>query len=407
MNIKLYTPYDKQKKVHHACNDAYAKIITVCAGRQAGKSLLAMNQALYWALNKKGSLVYWVSPTAAQASKIYKELLKAVGNSDLIKSNKGGTGDTEIIFKNDSIIKFRSAAQEDSLRGESVRYMIIDEAAFIKEEVWHEILMPMLNVKGKKCLIVSTPKGKNWFHTSYLRGVARKDKHKSYKFTSADNPHCNLDIIAMAKESMPDVLFNQEYMAQFVDSAAVFDNIEELATMINNPVARPGESYYIGIDIGMKNDYTVVTVLNKKREMVYYDRFTNVTSPVLKERLIGTFDIFRPKKIFLELNNQGGPIYDDLKVIHKVKNIVGFNTTGKSKPEIINALIASFSKKDIKVVNDDIIKSELEAFTMSFSSTGSTKFSAPSGFHDDIVMSLAIANECLNKNIYSGKISFH
>jgi phage FluMu gp28-like protein len=404
-NIKLYKPYSKQREVHTALNDKDTTFIVVKAGRQAGKSLLAINQALMWALSKSDRIVYWVSPTASQASKIYKQLTTPLMQTDLITRYRGGQGDTEVVFSNGSIIKFRSAAQEDSLRGESIDYLIVDEAAFVKESVFQEILLPMLNVRGKKCLFISTPKGKNYFYYQFLKGQGEHTDYKSFEFISSDNPHSNNSIIQMAKDSLPDVLFKQEYLAQFVDNAAVFENIDELAcmTQIEAPVST--DKYYIGVDIGMKNDYTVVTILNQRYELIHMDRFTDITAPELKLRLIKTFDTFKPTKIYIELNNQGMPIYDDLKAMG-VRNLQGFNTTSTSKNEIINNLINLFASKKIKVLNNNVVKTELEAFTMTVSPTGKAKFAGANGFHDDIPMSLAIGVECLNKNVYSGKIVF-
>ena len=406
MNIKLYKPYSKQSDVHKACKDPAIFFVSVNAGRQSGKSLLSINQALMWALSKKDRIIYWVSPTVGQATKIYKQILKAVVKTDIVKSYKGSMGDTEILFKNGSIIKFRSAAQEESLRGESVDYLIIDEAAFIKEEVYLTILLPMLNVRGKGCLVVSTPKGKNWYYYHILKGFSDSNpKYKSFQFHSADNPHANPEIIELARQSMPTVLFDQEYLAKFVDSTAIFENIKELSTMtlIDKPVE--GDSYYGGVDIGMKNDYTVISLLNQNGELVYYDRFTDIKAPELKERLIKTLNLFKPKKTIIELNNQGEPIYDDL-VEMKVPKIVGFYTTSKSKPEIINNLINAFASKKIRILDDNTYNIELEAFTMIQTPSGKPKFEAASGFFDDAVMSLAIAWECLNKHRYSGSYNF-
>ena len=159
--IKLYKPYSKQIPIHQACNDDTTFFITAVAGRQAGKTALAQQQAIYWALNSDKVVVYWVSPTAGQATKVYKQLLEMVIKTPVVKSYKGGQGDTEIVFVNGSKILFRSSAQEDSLRGETIEYLIDDEAAFQKEEVFTTILLPMLNVRGRKCLCISTGKGKN------------------------------------------------------------------------------------------------------------------------------------------------------------------------------------------------------------------------------------------------------
>jgi hypothetical protein len=75
-------------------------------------------------------------------------MLKAMDKSPVIKSYKTSKGDGEITFHNGSTILFRSAASEDSLRGESVHYLILDEAAFMKRSTVEEILLPMLSVTG-------------------------------------------------------------------------------------------------------------------------------------------------------------------------------------------------------------------------------------------------------------------
>lgn len=396
--IKLYRPHIKQIPVHTACNDDTTFFVTIVAGRQSGKTALSQQQALFWSLDKPNIETYWVSPTAAQAAKVYKQLLKMIVNTPFIKSHKGSQGDTEIIFQNGSIIKFRSSAQEDSLRGETIDYLIIDEAAFVKESVYQEILLPMLNVRGKKVLIISTPKGKNWFHKMYVNGINGVSAHKSFKFTSMDNPYSNPIIIQIAKENLPDALFRQEYLGEFIDATAIIENVHELAMLqlIKEPVE--GDKYYIGIDVALRNDFNVVIVMNQKDEMVYYDRINNISSPELKERLVKIFDKWKPKKIYIEENNQGLPILQDLQKIHKVKNIEGFLTTSKSKPEIVNNLINAFASRKIFIVDDEIVKNELEMFTMTVSPTGHVKYAAPDGYNDDIVMALAIAWECLQKN---------
>jgi len=404
--IRLYKPYNKQIPIHKACNDTTTFFITVDAGRQSGKTALSEQQAIYWALNKPDMLVYWVSPTQSQVGKVYKQTLEMIIQTPVIKSYKGGMGDTEIIFTNGSQIKFRSAAQEDSLRGETIDYLIVDEGAFVKEAVFNEILLPMLNVRGKKCLVISTPKGKNWFFNQYQRGLTGEQDYKSFKFTSMDNPYASKIVIDIARENLPSTLFAQEYLGEFIDSSAIFENIQELACLdrLNRPL--PNQSYWMGIDIALKDDYTVITLIDKDNNVVCYERFNQVTAPQLKQRVIDAVKLWNPKKIMIEENNQGLPIIDDLRHIHKISNIVGFKTTSTSKQEIINNLINAFSSKKLRVPKDDIYKSELETFTMTISPTGQPRFAAANGFHDDIPMSLAITWECVNKYKYNGSYNF-
>ena len=221
-----------------------------------------------------------------------------------------------------------------------------------------------------------------------------------------DNPYASQMIIDAAKKSMPDVLFRQEYLAEFVDDAAIFENIEELACMKTHKPDHTQE-YWVGIDIALKDDYTVITVMNAEDEVVYFDRFNQCTAPQLKARVIKVNDDWQPQTIMIEANNQGLPIIDDLEIEHGLNNIERFQTTATSKQRIVNNLINAFSSKKIKVPNVDIYKSELETFTMIIGATGKPKFEAASGFHDDIVMSLAIAWENLNENKFTGNYNFN
>jgi len=405
MKLKLYTPYDKQLPIHKACNDKETFFITVNAGRQVGKTLLTVYQAIYWAMTNKNILVYWVSPSAPQYLKVYKQMLSYIIDTPVIKSYKGSMGDCEIIFDTGSVVKFRSALSGDHLKGETVEYIVLDECASMKQLTIQEVLIPMLSSKGRKMIAVGTPKGKNYFYNLYMKGNGDNHLYKSFKFKSSDNPFNKQFLIDDAKKSFPPALFAQEFLGEFIDEAAVFQNVNELATMKLIDKPKQGDSYFAGIDIALKDDYTVITLINQKFEVVYYDRFNNTTAPILKERLIKTINLFKPKKIMIELNNQGLPIYDDLKDIHKVKNLIGFNTTATSKPEIVNNLINAFSNSKLKIPNVELYKDELKMFTMEMKN-GKAKFAAPLGFNDDIPMSLAITWYCVNKYLYTGQIAF-
>ena len=323
--IKLYTPHTEQKKVHDICNDSCTFFVSVNAGRQSGKTAMSQQQALYWALSsKKPIVVYWVSPTQAQATKVYKQLLSVVGEQPFLISHKGGMGDTEMIFHNKAKILFRSAAQEDSLRGETIEYLIVDEAAFVKEDVFNTILLPMLNVRGRKCLVISTPKGKNWFHGMIQKGHSQDKNYASFLFTSYENPYASKAIIDIARDNMPEVMFKQEYLGEFVDNAAIFENLTELCVLDRLNFPETGDRYFIGIDIALKDDYTVITVINQDGDVVDFERFNQSTAPQVKSKIMEAIKKWKPVKTMIEENNQGNAIIDDLIIDHKQKNIVGF-----------------------------------------------------------------------------------
>lgn len=395
--VILYSPYKQQKKLHNYCDVKSPNFWTVVvSGRQAGKSTAAENQAVYWALSDDNSLTWYVAPTESQATKVYNDIVSAANGSGIIRSKKSSKGSIEIIWKNGSKTEFKSASSENSLRGSSVNYLILDEAAFIKKSTLEEIILPTLTAAGKKGLIISTPKGKNWLFNWYLKGIDSKVKNfKSLKFTSVDNPYSNKELIQSLKENMPDAVFQQEFMAEFVDGATVFKNIDDVSTMrMAEPIE--GGTYHAGIDVGMLHDDTVITILNNDGHMVFYDAFTGLQSPEIKDRLLATLLKWKPISAKMEQNGLGLPILQLLQ--RDYPNIDGFITTNESKNEIINNLIAAFSSKEIRIIKDDFLNLQLQGFIFEMTPTGKIRYIAGSGFHDDAVMSLAIAWDSFVKN---------
>jgi hypothetical protein len=393
MQIQLIQPHEKQKDIVNACLDRSIFFIVAIIGRQFGKTVISENMALYWALNNNNNIIYWISPTDSQVQKVYKDILESIIDGSLIRTKKASKGDTEIVFNNNSKILFRSAGSEDSLRGQSVDYMILDEAAFIKRDTVETILLPMLNVRGKKCLFISTPKGKNYLYDYFKKGKIDKNWF-SIRYSTFDSPYVNTDLIQMFRDTLPPKLFSQEIEAEFVDSSSVFNNLNDI--MILNRLDLPeSANYYGGIDIGLINDASVLSIVDDNGDLVNYYKWEKLETPELIEEIIKISNKWKLKKILIENNNQGLPIYQDLK--RKINNIQDFNTNSKTKPELINNLIHLFNVKGMKLIKDDYLKLELESFIFKQNDNGNVKFMADYGFHDDCVMSLAIARHCFDK----------
>ena len=138
-----------------------ARNVTVVAPRQTGKSFLAMQVVLYWAINNPGAEIFWVSPIYAQAKKVFDQIYDAVHPSGLIRS--ANKSDVTIKFRNNSKLYFKSAERPDNLRGYTGDYMVVDEAAYMQDEVYKAVLRPIMLVRGKCTLFISTPRGSNWF----------------------------------------------------------------------------------------------------------------------------------------------------------------------------------------------------------------------------------------------------
>jgi hypothetical protein len=402
MKISLYPePHEKQKQVLKSCSlDSLNMYTVVVAGRQGGKSTTAKHQTIYWALMYPGSRIWYVMPSEGQCRGVWRDIVVAMQPAGLIKSKKASSGSIEIIFKNGTILEFKSG-NSNSLRGTPINFLILDEAAFLNGAKVESDLLPALNVAGKKCLICSTPKGKNWLFKFYGLGQDAKNKdYKSFRFLSTDNPAAQPEQIAIAKERAPEAIFRQEYLAEFVDGAEVFKNIHELCSITIPPTAPElGKKYYCGIDVGLKTDETVISIIDSDGKLAFMDRFTDIPSPEVVKRILSILRKWNPIKTNIETNGQGLTIFDYLR--KEYKNIDGFTTTNQSKEEIVNRLIAAFSGKEIRLFDNDDIKAQLEAFIFEMTPTGKIRYKAGYG-HDDIVMSLCFAWNLYLDNKLSG-----
>ena len=144
----------------------------VAAGRRCGKSRLSAVTLLIEALNcPEGSSVMYIAPTLGQARTIIWDLLHELGRP-VIKSSH--VNNLEITLVNGRKILVRGADNPDSLRGVSLVYVVLDECAFIKVDVWEKIIRAALSDKKGRALFISTPSGRNWFYEVFKQG--QKDK---------------------------------------------------------------------------------------------------------------------------------------------------------------------------------------------------------------------------------------
>jgi len=403
ITVQGFTPTKKQKEIIDACMDKSIKFIIGCFGRQAGKSFTAMNLLLKWVLEDNGSVAMWVSPVYSQAKKVFTELTNSIAGTGLTKSvNKS---ELTITFINGSVIYFRSGEREDTLRGYTLDYLIIDEAAYIKDEVWNTVLRPTVLVNGKKVLFISTPKGRNWFYNLAMRGMSDEyPLYKTFHATSFDTPYITEEELIEAKLSLPDTIYKQEILAEFIDDGGeVFSNLKTTCVITNYPSYDPSKKYYAGLDFGRQNDYTVLTILNGDGDMVDFYRERQKSWDIIISEVVNKLRKWRPV-CFAEVNSIGDVLYEQIK--KQYPSVQPFITNSDSKQNMIEDLIMGMNEDKIKLpspeLNTDLYK-ELSVFTYEYSpKTRKIKYGSPNGFHDDTVISLALSYHSFKKKATYG-----
>ena len=231
----------------------------VAAGRRCGKSRLSAVTLLIEALNcPEGSAVMYIAPTLGQARTIIWDLLHDLGRP-VIKSSH--INNLEITLVNGRKILVRGADNPDSLRGVSLTYVVLDECAFIKQEIWEKVIRAALSDKKGRALFISTPAGRNWLYDVFKLGQEGTDEEwKSWHYTTADNETIDPKEIEAAKRTLSSFAFKQEYLSSFDTSGS---DIFKEHWIKKGPEPKDG-SYIIAIDLAGFEDISEGSQ-NKKR----------------------------------------------------------------------------------------------------------------------------------------------
>jgi hypothetical protein len=235
-----------------------ARFKVVAAGRRFGKSYLACITLLLEALKTEHigpsgrrydlSLkeVYYVAPTFEQAKKIMWPLIKELGRKIIVTTHENTATCT---LSNGRRISIKGADRPDSLRGVGLSYVVMDEYAFMKEEVWDKILRPTLNDVEGHALFIGTPDGKNHFYDLYMKAAEKPPgfgNWEAFTFRSIDNPTMHQDEITNARETLSTEVFRQEYEASFTEGSGKIFKGDWWKLVSEAPGAG---SYYMAVDL--------------------------------------------------------------------------------------------------------------------------------------------------------------
>jgi len=215
----------------------------VAAGRRTGKSRLAAYLLVVNGLQAEKGHVFYVAPTQGQARDIMWNLLLDVGK-DVIKSSH--VNNMQITLINDVIISLKGADRPETMRGVSLSYLVMDEYADMKPDVWELILRPALADYSAPALFIGTPMGRNHFYDLYRNAEIGDDPDfAAWHYTSYDNNLIDKTEIDRAKKSMSSYAFRQEFMASF--EARGSEMFKE--DWVHFDENEPDGDYYIAVDL--------------------------------------------------------------------------------------------------------------------------------------------------------------
>lgn len=445
-----YTPHAGQDEVSDSLSanfqsDNPASIAEIIASRGWGKTLYLCCEILVPYLSRNpGAKVMWVAPTYQIAMSPIDDVFKGIdeltgdrwipdhddeGNKIWEFSNTV-SGPTMRWF-NGATVSFKSADSPDSIVSRGYNLIIIDEAALIQESVFTQQILGTARRAGIKIFMISSPRGKkHWTYRYFMKGQDPKEtQYLSFQQPYTKNPFFS-PILANLIKDLPDWIFRQEYMAQFIDDGdSVFKGLDDC--ILGPEIAFPGNQqewaasqisdikistpdgefvrraserrFIVSMDLAKSVDFTVIYVMDIDiGECVYYKRMNKTDYREVLKQAVDVCGRYNNAELIFDATGVGSGLADFLNNYDVVAHPYTF--TNDSKAELINRLALAIEYKDIRIPNIVTVKNELSAFTYSLTRTGKISYNAPAGFHDDIVIAIAMANWFRRENAGSDQL---
>jgi len=393
MQVKGFKPHKDQKRVIDSIikGDEFYHVLVV--GRQWGKSLTSINLLMYYGLNNNNSKILWISPVFSQCGKVFQQIYQALQPAGLIKS--ANKADFLIQLINGTTIYFKSAERPETIRGLSINYAFIDEAQDCKDIAWKQSILPTLSAAGKKCIISGTPKRKSWFYDIFMLGKSKDHpNHKSYHGSSLDSPYVSKEFIEEQRRTLPPKIFSQEFEAKWQDNeGAVFQNLSGVCVNDNWADRKTNSKIYAGLDIGSKDDYTVLVILDEIGRCLYIWRANHISYSDIVSNVVKICKQYKVNELLCEVNGSGDPVFEMIK--KQYSRATPFFQTNQTKENTIRRLMGDIQDQVLELPSEKLMPEliqELEIYEYEVLPSGKIRYTHPQGFHDDIVDALAMAN---------------
>ena len=232
-------------------------------GRRFGKTLLATE---WLALMEGGALdgnpVAFFSPTYKLLLDVWSDMERTLEPV----TRKANKTEMRIELITGGKIDFWTLEDMDAGRGRKYSRIVLDEAAHARylKDAWERAIAPTLTDYRGEAWFISTPNGINFFHELFQRGddPARQD-WSSFHMPTTANPHIPADEIEQKRGELPELVFRQEYLAEFVTFGAGLVKPD----MVVDSACPPGLPVVIGVDLAISEkegaDFTAIVALSR------------------------------------------------------------------------------------------------------------------------------------------------
>lgn len=281
-----------------------ARFKVISAGRRFGKTLLAVEWlALMDGGAIDGASVAFFSPTYKLLADVWADFERTLRPV----TRKANRTEQRIELITGGKIDFWTLEDPDAGRGRKYHKIVIDEAAHARylKDAWEQAISPTLTDYRGQAWFISTPKGLNYFYELFKRGDNPEyPDWANFHMPTSANPHIDPDEIEQKRRELPELVFRQEHLAEFVVMGAGLIKPE----MIVTTPCPPALPVVLGVDLAISEregaDFTAIVAMARDPDagLIYIkevERFRAGFHEVL-ERIKAAAARHRPRMIAVE-----------------------------------------------------------------------------------------------------------
>lgn len=263
-----FTPHPGQQRILRQRR----KRNVACMGRRFGKTYLMVEVALnlpggalggFDGKGKQGLPCAWYAPNDSYFTRVFQEIVQQYG--PVIR--KATSQPRPVVeFCNNGRLDFWTLENPMKCgRGNHYARIVVDEAAHARhlKDAWEKTIVWTLADLDGDAWFISTPLGINYFHELFVKGQGNDQEWISHTAPSMDNPHLPDGWMEEQRENMPELVFAQEVLAQFVTFGAGLVKPE----MIVETPAPSGLPVVLGVDLAISEkqgaDWTAIVAMSR------------------------------------------------------------------------------------------------------------------------------------------------
>lgn len=337
-----------------------------------------------------GFPVGWFAPTYKYLTEVWQTFVRTLRP---VTSRVNST-ERRIELITGGVAEFWTLDDPDAGRSRKYKRVVVDEAAKAKnlEAAWNGAIRATLTDFKGDADFYSTPKGRNFFWKAFVRGQDENEPEWGcWQLPTVSNPFIDPAEVEAARKQLPDRIFRQEYLAEFLDDAGgVFRNVEpsvDKGRTANDP-PRPGDSYVVGVDLARVEDFTVIAVVDGNGRQAYHERFNQISWSRQIEAIKSVAARY-PGAVVVDSTGVGDPVCEALR--RSGVKVVPYHFSNASKEAAVDRLALLLEQDRLRLMDVPAQTNELLAYEYELTPSRNVRMSAPEGMHDDCVMALALA----------------